>query len=69
MNTIETLKELLKLAHESLDSKDFEIAELKKTMDGICVAVFDNRGKAVTEKTLVLVRVAVNKFNLPLDIK
>jgi hypothetical protein len=29
MNTIETLKELLKLAHESLDSKDVEIAELK----------------------------------------
>jgi hypothetical protein len=44
-------------------------AELEKAMDGICVAVFDNRGKAVAEKTLALVRVAVDKFNLPLDIK
>ena len=30
---IEALKELLKLAHESLDSKDVEIAELKKELD------------------------------------
>jgi hypothetical protein len=55
------IKELVKLRKAN--------AELEKTMDGICVAVFDNRGKAVTEKTLALVRVAVDKFNLPLDIK
>jgi hypothetical protein len=30
MNTIETLKELLKLAHESLGSKDDEIADLEE---------------------------------------
>ena len=31
MDTTETLKELLKLAHESLDSKDAKIAKLKKS--------------------------------------
>jgi Na+/phosphate symporter len=32
---IEALKELLKLAHESLDSKDVEIAELEKEHDRV----------------------------------
>jgi hypothetical protein len=69
MTTNTTYIELLKLAHESLDSKDERIAELEKTMDGICVAVFDNRGKAVTEATVSLVRSAVARFELPLDFK
>jgi 5-bromo-4-chloroindolyl phosphate hydrolysis protein len=33
MNTTETLKELLKLAHESMVSKDIEIAELKEQLE------------------------------------
>jgi hypothetical protein len=45
------------------------IAELEKAMDGICIAVFDNRGKAVTEATVSLVRAAVGRFELPLDFK
>jgi hypothetical protein len=39
MNTTETLKELLKLAHESMVSKDIEIAELEKTLRDIEHAV------------------------------
>jgi hypothetical protein len=46
-----------------------KIAELEKTIDGICIAVFDNRGKAVTETTVSLVRAAVARFELPLDFK
>jgi hypothetical protein len=45
------------------------VSELEKTMDGICIAVFDNRGKAVTEATVSLVRAAVARFELPLDFK
>ena len=45
------------------------IAELEKAMDGICIAVFDNRGKSVTEATVSLVRAAVGRFELPLDFK
>ena len=44
------------------------IAELEKEMDGICLAVLNNRGKSVTERTLVRVRGVVDKFNLPLNI-
>jgi hypothetical protein len=54
---------------ELISSTIMHIAELEKAMDGICVAVFDNRGKAITESTLVSVRDAVDKFNLPLNIK
>ena len=43
-------------------------AELEKEMDGICLAVLNNRGKSVTERTLVRVRGVVDKFNLPLNI-
>jgi hypothetical protein len=35
MNTTETLKELLKLAHESLDSKDAKIAELESVIESL----------------------------------
>jgi hypothetical protein len=39
---IEALRELLKLAHESLDSKDERIAELEKERDQILKAALDS---------------------------
>jgi hypothetical protein len=79
----EKVKELEKVKSEalklSLELKELiaahnlnqlaRIASLEKTMDGICIAVFDNRGKAVTEATVALVRAAVARFELPLDFK
>jgi hypothetical protein len=47
MNTIETLKELLKLAHESLDSKDVEIAELEKELSSIVAGLFSENELAI----------------------
>jgi acetolactate synthase small subunit len=44
MNTIETLKEYLKLAHESLDSKDAKIAELEKERDQILNSAINSEG-------------------------
>ena len=58
-----------KYEFETSDIQLARIASLEKTMDGICVAVFDNRGKAVTESTVALVRAAVARFELPLDFK
>jgi dTDP-4-amino-4,6-dideoxygalactose transaminase len=45
-----------------------KIAELKESIDAVCVAVFDNRGKAVTEHTLSITRKATTQFNLPLKV-
>jgi hypothetical protein len=42
------------------------ISELQKELDNVCVTVFDNRGKTVTNKTLNAIRAVVSKFNLPL---
>tara|TARA_R110000851_G_scaffold26078_1_gene74306 strand:- start:785 stop:1150 length:366 start_codon:yes stop_codon:yes gene_type:complete len=44
-------------------------AELEKEIDFICVAIFDNRGKVVTEETLAAVRRVVAKLTLPLNIQ
>ena len=62
----QNLYEQLSVYATHLESK---IAELEKEMDVICVAVFNNRGKAVNEGTLGKVRRAVDRFNLPLDSK
>jgi hypothetical protein len=43
-------------------------AELKESLDDVCVAVFDNRGKAVTANTLNITRKVTRKFNLPLKV-
>ena len=46
-----------------------EIAELEKDFNSVCVGILNNRGKVVTESTLIHIRGAIDKFNLPLDIK
>jgi hypothetical protein len=43
-------------------------ADLKESLDDVCVAVFDNRGKAVTANTLDITRKVTRKFNLPLKV-
>jgi hypothetical protein len=68
MNEMLLLAELLKKHRLETQEKDKRIAELEKEMDGICLAVLNNRGKSVTERTLVRVRGVVDKFNLPLNI-
>ena len=45
------------------------IAELERYFNRVCVDVLNNRGKVVTEATLIHIRGAIDKFNLPLDIK
>ena len=62
---LEAKSEVLKYANEGLG---FEISELEKEMDGICLAVLENRGRVVTEKTLVRVRGVIAKFDLPLNL-
>jgi hypothetical protein len=65
LSQCEEALESLNTLNESLTSEN---AELKKSMDGICIAVFDNRGKAVTEHTLSITREATTQFNLPLKV-
>ena len=56
------------LAEESC-AQQKRIAELEKYFNSACVDVLNNRGKVVTESTLIHIRGAIDKFNLPLDIK
>tara|TARA_R110002124_G_scaffold243339_1_gene408443 strand:- start:159 stop:374 length:216 start_codon:yes stop_codon:yes gene_type:complete len=59
----QNLHELLSVYATNLERN---MAELEKELDTVCIAVFDNRGKAITNKTLDVVRCAVSNFNLPL---
>ena len=52
-----------------MDESDKRFAELEKTMNDIVEVVLDNRSKQVTEKTLKVIRAAIDKFDLRRDKK
>ena len=61
-NMIKSLRDILEIQVE-------RIVELEEYFNSVCVDVLNNRGKVVTESTLIHIRGAIDKFNLPLDIK
>ena len=62
------LWDILQIQMQVLQAEVAKNAELEKEMDGICLAVLENRGRVVTEKTLVRVRGVIAKFDLPLNL-
>ena len=55
--------------YSTITALNERIAELEEDFNSVCVDVLNNRGKVVTESTLIHIRGAIDKFKLPLDNK